>query len=255
MSNVIPELTITTVAERPEYADRMYEFDDGWPEFMSKDKLANALLYQVAEVFGEYCLAATAEDGRLVARARSIPFSATEPAGRRELYPDGGWDSVMLWGFADRKAGRATNAASALEIAIDVNLRGHGLSSVLLARLRDAAREQGHDALLAPVRPTTKDRQPRTPATEYAVSVREDGLPVDPWLRVHVRAGGTVVKVAPASMVIAGSLAQWRSWTGLPFDRDGDVEVPGALVPVHCDLRHDYAVYVEPNVWVRHDLT
>ena len=40
----------------------------------------------------------------------------------------------------------------------------------------------------------------------------------------------------------------------LAFDRDGDVVVPGALVPVHCDTAHDHAVYVEPNVWVRHDL-
>ena len=56
-------------------------------------------------------------------------------------------------------------------------------------------------------------------------------------------------------MTIVGSLAEWRAWTGLPFDQDGDVEVPQALVPVHCSLAHDYAVYVEPNVWVRHDLS
>jgi hypothetical protein len=23
---------------------------------------------------------------------------------------------------------------------------------------------------------------------------------------------------------------------------------------VHCDLEHNHAVYVEPNVWVEHDL-
>ena len=55
-------------------------------------------------------------------------------------------------------------------------------------------------------------------------------------------------------MVMVGSLAQWREWTGLPFDRTGDVIVPEALVPVHCDVEHDHAVYVEPNVWVEHDL-
>ncbi|WP_328993746.1 hypothetical protein OG394_05245 [Kribbella sp. NBC_01245] len=91
--------------------------------------------------------------------------------------------------------------------------------------------------------------------TSYVEQVRADGLPVDPWLRVHVKAGATIVKVAPASMVVPGSLAQWREWTGLPFDTDGFVEVPKALVPVHCSLSHDYAVYVEPNVWVEHDLS
>jgi hypothetical protein len=90
--------------------------------------------------------------------------------------------------------------------------------------------------------------------TEYVAQVRDDGLPVDPWLRVHVKAGGKIVKVAPRSMVIAGTLAEWREWTGLPFDQTGDVVVPKALVPVHADLAHDHAVYVEPNVWVRDDL-
>jgi hypothetical protein len=84
--------------------------------------------------------------------------------------------------------------------------------------------------------------------------LRPDGLPDDPWLRVHVRAGGTIEQVAPASMVIAGSLAEWRARTGLPFDEAGPVLVPQALVPVVCDPIHDYAVYVEPNVWVRHRL-
>jgi hypothetical protein len=53
---------------------------------------------------------------------------------------------------------------------------------------------------------------------------------------------------------MVGSLAGWRRWTGLAFERSGDVVVPEALAPVHRDPRHDHAVYVEPNVWVWHDL-
>jgi hypothetical protein len=74
----------------------------------------------------------------------------------------------------------------------------------------------------------------------------------DPWLRTHVRAGGRIVDVASSSWTVAGSLAQWREWTGLPFDQDGPVDVPGALVPVYCHIAGDHAVYVEPNVWVEH---
>lgn len=55
-------------------------------------------------------------------------------------------------------------------------------------------------------------------------------------------------------MTVSGSLERWREWTGLPFGTVGPVEVPGALVPVHCDADRGYAVYVEPNVWVRHPL-
>ena len=82
--------------------------------------------------------------------------------------------------------------------------------------------------------------------------VREDGLPVDPWLRVHVRAGGRIEKVARRSMVVPGTVEEWREWTGLAFDKTGPVAVPRALVPVHCDVEHGTATYVEPNVWVVH---
>lgn len=54
-------------------------------------------------------------------------------------------------------------------------------------------------------------------------------------------------------MTISGTLAEWREWTGLPFDHTGDVLVPFALNPVHCDVAHDHAVYVEPGVWVHHE--
>ena len=46
-----------------------------------------------------------------------------------------------------------------------------------------------------------------------------------------------------------------RSWTGLAFDHTGPVQVSGALAPVWCDVERNVAVYVEPNVWVRHDLS
>ena len=48
---------------------------------------------------------------------------------------------------------------------------------------------------------------------EYAALRRADGLPVDAWLRTHVRAGGTIVGVSPRAMMMAGSVAEWREWT------------------------------------------
>jgi len=49
-----------------------------------------------------------------------------------------------------------------------------------------------------------------------------------------------------------GTLDEWREWTGLPFDRTGPVVVPRALVPVHCNVEHGVAAYIEPNVWIVH---
>jgi hypothetical protein len=69
---------------------------------------------------------------------------------------------------------------------------------------------------------------------------------------VHVRAGGRIETVAPTSMVVPGTIADWRRWAGLEFTAPGQIAVPGALVSVHVSLEQDHAVYVEPNVCVRH---
>ncbi|MFJ3640000.1 N-acetyltransferase [Streptomyces sp. NPDC090108] len=242
-------ILITSLADRPSLTSRLYEITDTWPAFVPHDPVADALLSRVAEDFPHYCVVATDGD-RVVARGLGVPFDAVSE-GRAEM-PDRGWDQVLVWAFRDRRHGRRPTAASALEITVDTGYLGRGLSHRMLAALREAAGAQGYDGLLAPVRPTGKHLRPREDMAEYVRGRREDGLPADPWLRVHVRAGGTVEKVAPASMTVSGSLAQWREWTGLPFDTDGDVDVPGALVPVRCSTAHDHAVYVEPNVWVRH---
>ncbi|MBM7790802.1 N-acetyltransferase [Tenggerimyces flavus] len=244
-------ITLTTVAERPEYADRLYEFEDTWPTFMAKDLLANALFWQVAHAFPAYCVVALDPSGAVVGRGRSAPFGLAERGG--EL-PDGGWDAVLLRAFYDQAQKNVADAVSALEVAISPAYLGQGLSGRILSAMREAAAGQGHRELFAPVRPTAKHEQPSLSMAEYVQLVRPDGLPVDPWLRVHARAGASIVKVAPRSMTISGSLAEWREWTGLPFDTDGPVTVPQALIPVHCDTTHDYAVYVEPNVWMRHPL-
>ncbi|MBR7835671.1 hypothetical protein KDL01_20515 [Actinospica durhamensis] len=246
------ELTITTLAERPELIERVYDLEDTWPAFMGGDALANALFHRVAVDFPQYCVMATDAEGTPVARGRSIPFQFGVP--RREKLPDGGWDRVLTWAYNDRQFGRQVNAASALEIAIAPGHLGTGLSYRMLEALRAAVAAQGITTLVAPVRPNEKHLVPHLPMAEYAALTRPDGLPRDAWLRAHVRVGAVIEKLAPASMAIVGSLEQWRTWTGLPFDTEGEVLVPGALVPVTCHPAHDYAAYVEPNVWVRHDL-
>jgi hypothetical protein len=244
------EIVITTLAERPEYLERLYEFADAWPAFMHNDPIGNAFMGQVPVHFPDQCVVATA-DGELVAHGRSIPF--VFPDEDRTELPTGGWDRVLHWGFQDLRKGRTPTVSSALEILIRPSHLGRGLSHEMLAAMRAAVKAKGHTALYAPVRPNGK-ADPYQPMTEYVEHLREDGLPQDPWLRVHVKAGAKIVQVAPRSMVIAGTLDEWREWTGLPFDTTGDVVVPSALVPVHCDVDHNHAVYVEPNVWVRHDL-
>ncbi|WP_329387660.1 N-acetyltransferase [Streptomyces sp. NBC_01351] len=246
-------IKITTLAERPELAGRLWDMTDSWPEFAQHDALAWLLYPRMVAEFPEYVLIATDGDA-VVARGFSLPFALHAP-GRDGVLPAQGWDRILMWAFSDRRRGVEPDTVSAIEISVATDRQGEGLSGLMLAALRENARARGFAEAVAPVRPSGKPAEPDTSIHEYAYRTRADGLPYDPWLRVHVRAGGVVDSVAPLSMTINGSLDQWREWTGLPFDEAGPVRVPGALAPVHCVPEQGYAVYVEPNVWVRHPLT
>ena len=179
---------------------------------------------------------------------RDVPF-AFNSDDRTEL-PDGGWDEVIRWGHDDAMTG--PNALSALEINLLPEARGRGNSVALLSAMKACAKINGLGALFAPVRPNQKHLQPRTSMRDYVDTVRADGFPVDAWLRTHLRIGGKFEKIAPCSMTIVGSLADWSLWTGMPFRQSGELLVEGALSPVLVSLEQDCAVYVEPNVWVQH---
>ena len=68
------DLVITTLADRPELIDRVYDMEDSWPDFYFGELLSSALLHRVHGDFPEYCAMATTSDGTPVARAHCVPF-------------------------------------------------------------------------------------------------------------------------------------------------------------------------------------
>jgi GNAT superfamily N-acetyltransferase len=263
---------VRSLAEAPELADRFDEFPDSWPEFMFHDQVSAALFDSLVAANPATNLIALdpADPSRPLARACAFAFSCADPTrvadaatvldpaagtGVPAGLPPGGYDDVLLAGARDLLAGRRGTVAAALEVTVRPDARGTGLSALMLGQLRARVAAAGYPTLVVPVRPNHKHRHPEQPLAEYVRRTRPDGLPEDPWLRVHVRAGGRIVGVAPRSMTVVEPLASWRAWTGLPFDATGPVTIPQGLVPVWCDRERDLGVYVEPNVWVHHDLS
>ena len=250
-------LGVSTLRERPELRAQIFadEFQAGWPEFAQHDP--TACLYYGSDGldrYADFVLAAVDRDepDRAIARGCSVPFAFRDgTAGRNEL-PDGGWDEVIRWADADWRAGRRATVVSALEILILPEYRGRGISQLMLQEMIANTWMRGFGDLYAPLRPSEKAREPHVPFADFIARRRPDGLPQDAWLRTHVRAGARIVKIAPHSMVIAGTVTEWSQWTGMRFERSGDYPIAEALSPLHVSCEQDHAVYVEPNLWVHH---
>ena len=245
-------MELLSLAERPDLTEPMWNMPNPWPEFMTKDPIGDEFFSRLPDVFPEFQFVVTDVDGEVIAKINSIPFVWD---GTDDDLPASGWDGVQIRGFGDRVGDRRATAVSLLEARIVPGHLGSGMSAALLVAARQRVEAVGIHHLFGPVRPAAKASEPRTPMVEYARRVRDDGLPADGWIRTHVRLGARIVKVCPTSMAVPGSLAQWREWTGLPFDTSGLVDVPGAIAPVFVNVDQDCAVYVEPNVWLHHRLT
>lgn len=250
-------LQVATLHERAELRAAAFsaEFAAAVPEFLRHDPTA-ALYYADAALdrYLDFVLAATDSEApqRVIARAASVPFAFRDArSGRKEL-PEGGRDAAIRWADEDWRVGRRATVVSALDIVVLPPYRGRGIAAQMLAALIANTWDKGFADLYVPLRPSAKHTEPMTPFADYVARRRADGLPHDPWLRSHIRAGGRVVGIAPYSRVVAGTLADWSHWTGLRFERSGAVTVPGALSPVHVSCEDGCAVYVEPNLWLHH---
>jgi hypothetical protein len=242
---------LLSIAERPDLRAPLGAFNvEVWPEFMLHDEVANGLWDHLFDDFAAFQCALFDGDGVLVAGLNSAPlwWDGTD-AGLPH-----GWDDQFRRSVDDVANGRPPNTLGALQIVVGPQRQGAGYSGLMLAAMRANARMLEFRAVIACVRPTRKADHPYEPIEDYARRTRPDGLPEDPWLRVHVRAGGRIVRAVPDSMTMAGTIAEWREWTGLDFASSGAYVPEGAASPVDIDLEADRGVYHDPNVWVVHDL-
>lgn len=205
-----------TLASRPDLADAIcgIPYPADSPRFMRGDLASLLVRGRRVAERWPHLVVALLDGDRPVARGIMVGYRSD--AATRPRFPDGGWDQAVL------------------------------------AAMRSAA--AGLKALLVPLSPPDKAAEPEVRMDEYAARTRLGGLPADRWLRTHVRAGGRVGGIAWCSSTVQATLPRWREWTGLPFDRDGPVVVPGSLAPVLVSTSHNVAVYVEANVWVSHSV-
>jgi GNAT superfamily N-acetyltransferase len=238
--------TVVTVAERPELADRGDEATaDVWPEYNRHGDLLAPGWGRMRRAFPDFELVLLdSRADEVLAQVHSLPvvWDGTVAGLPR------GIDGVFEHAF---DAGAPTTLC-AMAVEIVPRRQGRGLARSALEALAALARDHGLRDVLAPVRPSWKERYPLVPIQRYASWARPDGLPFDPWLRVHARLGGEQLQTDPRSLRISGTVGEWEEWTAMAFPETGEYWFPHGLATVAIDRRSDSGRYWEPNVWLRH---
>ncbi|MEP7136987.1 MAG: GNAT family N-acetyltransferase [Chloroflexota bacterium] len=249
-TNRFQVITPTDLDNYDSHADRIAEAS--WPEFMLHDSVANQNWHDLFDRFNEYQFAMwDTESNRMAAMGNSVPFHWDKDLS--EL-PEGGWDWVFLQAIENHKNGVVPNIQSAIQIAIHPDYQSQGLSAKMVKAMRAIGEAKGFKQLVAPVRPNQKSQYPLTNIDDYIKWTTDEGLPFDAWLRVHARAGARIIKPCHEAMTIRGTRAQWEAWTKMKFPQSGTYYIPGALNPMKMDIEKDEGVYVEPNVWIVHEI-
>jgi GNAT superfamily N-acetyltransferase len=241
-------LEVVTVISRPDLETEMGEaFRDEWPEFIFHDPVSRALVDQATDLFPDFNLLVLS-DGVIVAGGWGVlvPWD-----GASDTLPEG-YDGSLTQTVQAAETASAVNTLVIMAVAVRNGHQGQGLARQVLSNLKDRARSQGLEHVIAPVRPTLKSRYPLTPMLRYASWRRPDGSSVDPWIRIHEAMGAWILGPAPASMRIVGTVEEWETWTGMVFPESGDYVVPGALDLVTINVTKDTGEYLESNLWMEH---
>ena len=243
------ELVMYTAAERPDLWQRGIPSADVWPEFNLHGDVLNEHWGFLDEETPDLQLVLYDEGAdEVVAEGHT---GALWWDGDEATLP-GGIDDALTQVVARARSGAPVNTLCALAAETPRGGRSRGMAERILAAMRRVAERQGLTHLVAPVRPSWKERYPITPIEEYVTWRRSDGQLLDPWMRVHERVGARVSTPVPRSMRITGTVAEWEQWTGMVFPATGDYVFPEGLDVLHVDREADHASYWEPNIWMVH---
>lgn len=242
-------ITMHTAADRPDLWERGIDSASVWPEYNLHGDTLNAWWGQLDVELKEFqfVLYDDVEDA-VVAEGHTGPLAWD---GRDDTLP-AGIDPTLELIFQHSRSGAPVNTLCALAAESPRNGRRRGLAVQILNAMRTIAERHHLEHLIAPVRPSWKERYPVTSIERYVRWRRDDGQLLDPWMRVHERLGARVGAPLPQSLLITGSVAEWETWTGLPFPESGDYVFPEGLATVHIDRADDRGTYWEPNVWMIH---
>jgi hypothetical protein len=148
------------------------------------------------------------------------------------------------------------NTLCLISSAIDPNIQGKRLAPQLVEGMGDLARKLGAAHLIGPFRPNGygdfKLEYGPVAFAEYCAMTRENGQPIDPWLRSAFRLGMQPLRIEEYSMVVEVPVSTFEEYQKTYHPQKWQEVAAGVW---ECGetgswfVSGDQAVYIEPNLW------
>jgi hypothetical protein len=242
---------IVNFKERPDLYDSQEKIcGKAFPTFLYYTEIAANTWDKMIEYYKDYQLLFL-HDESIVCVFNCMPMN--HDFSDEEL-PENAFEWGMEKGLKDFEDGKEINAALGVQIIIPEEYQGKGISSLVVAEIKNMCVKMGIRKLIIPIRPTLKSRYPINDMEHYIYWKNENGLPFDPWIRVHVKQKGKIIGTCTNAVEIKGTVEKWEKWTNMKFPESGMYVVEGALCPVMIDRENNLGAYIEPNVWVSYDI-
>ena len=238
---------VVNFKERPDLYNMQNDIcGKAFPAFLYHSEIAAKYWEEMMKYYKEYQLLLL-EGDQIIAIINCIPMNLD--ISDEEL-PDEAFNWGIEKGIKDFEAGKELNAVLGVQIVIPEEYQGKGISSIAADELKNMCVKMKIKRLIIPIRPTLKSKYPITDIDNYIKWKNKDGLPFDPWLRVHVRKNAKIISACKRAVEIKGTVKQWEAWTKMKLPESGEYIVEGALCPVVIDRENDIGTYSEPNVWI-----
>lgn len=188
--------------------------EPNWPPWLVASQ---AVLEDRRKTYGEGQILIRNKEGDPVASVTTNRVNWDNYPDPKGLPPT--WDSCAgKNGEADfgRAYDPSGNAIVLLAMNVNSAYQGMQLPSRLIRAVRNLAVEEGAACVISPFRPSGfgqyKHDTGNRDFMEYCELARQDGLPVDGWIRNLERNGGRFLGECPNAMVVTVSIEEWKGY-------------------------------------------
>lgn len=217
-----------------------------FPAIIQNSEIVKYSWEKVETYFPDFQRILINENNTIVGIVCTLPFYWEDELS--EL-PMDGWDWLMGKGIDDFEKKQKPNLLGGLQIIINKEYKGKGLSRTFIAEGKRIMATKGLKYFALPIRPTLKHNFPDMSMDDY-LEYKENGKIYDPWIRTHLKSGAKLIKVCTNAMNVKGDIQFWESLMNRKINQSGLYKVDGGLNLVKISKEENIGEYSEDNIWI-----